>query len=165
MKTKIIFGTRLLSWAALAVLAAGLTVACQGKKGGTSAGPTAAGEVTLDAVKPVLGTANDFASGVIDVTQGSGEVIIAYRYYDADLGNYEADFASEMAPRIQALYKKFKTLDRIHFQVTANSATAPELWQPFAEFMVDRKTVEEIHWTGFLVKYLEDLVIKNKKGS
>jgi len=165
MRTKTHSLSRLLGWAALAVLAVALIAACQGKKGQTSPSTPAVDEVTLDTVKSVLGTANDYASGVIDVTQGSGELIIAYRYYDADLGNYETDFATEMAPRLQSLYKKFKTLDRIHFQVTANSATAPELWQPFAEFVVDRKTVEEIHWTGFLAKYLEELVIKNKKGS
>lgn len=165
MKTKTHYRPRLLGWALLAILTAALTVTCQGKKDGASPAGPSVDEVNLDTVKSVLGTANDFASGVIDVTRGNGELIIAYRYYDADLGNYEADFASEMAPRIQALYKKFKSLDRIHFQVTANSATAPELWQPFAEFGVDRKTIEEIHWTGFLVKYLQDLVIKNKKGS
>ncbi len=163
MRTKMHSWSRLLGWAALAVLATALTVACQGKKSGSS--PSAAGvdEVTVDTVKPILGTANEYASGVLDVTEGNGEVIIAYRYYDADLRNYEADFAMEMASKLQALYKRFKTLDRIHFQVTANTATAPELWQPFAEFVVDRKTIEEIHWTGFLAKYLEDLVIKNKK--
>lgn len=163
MKTKMHFRPRFLGWALLAILAAALAVACQGKQGGTPPAKPAFDEVTLDTVKSVLGTANDFASGVIDVTQGNGELIVAYRYYDADLGNYEADFASEMAPRLQALYKRFKSIDRIHFQITANSATAPELWEPFAEFAVDRKTIEEIHWTGFLVKYLQDLVIKNKK--
>jgi hypothetical protein len=165
MKTKMHVRPRLIGWAVLAVLLAALSVACQGKKGGASPAALAVDEVTLGTVESVLGTANDFASGVIDVTQGNGELIIAYRYYDADLGNYEADFASEMAPRIQALYKKFKSLDRVHFEVTANGATTPELWQPFAEFVVDRKTIEEIHWTGFLVKYLQDLVIKTKKGS
>jgi hypothetical protein len=147
----------------LAVLAIILAAACRGKKE-EPAGGAAAGPITLDEVKSVLGTANDFASGVVDVTQGNDELIIAYRYYDADLENYETDFASEMAPRIQALYKRFKTLDRLHLQVTSNTGTTPNLWQPFTEFVLDRKTVEEIHWTGFLARYLLDLVIKNKRS-
>jgi len=154
---------RLLGWAGLVILFAVLTTACQGKKAESPMGGPLVDSVTPDEVKGVLGTANDYASGVLDVTQGSGELIIAYRHYDADLRNFEADFAAEMASRIQALYKKFKSLDRVRFQVTANTATAPDLWQPFTEFAVDRKTVEEIHWTGFLAKYLEDLALKNRK--
>jgi hypothetical protein len=165
MKTKKHVRPLHFGWAMLIILTAALSVAFQGKMGGPSPATPPADEVTLDTVRSVLGTANDFASGVIDVTQGGGELIVAYRYYDADLENYESDLASEMAPQIQTLYKRFKALDRIRFQVMANNASAPELWEPFAEFVVDRKTVEEIRWTGFLVKYLQDLVLKNKKGS
>jgi len=158
------YPSHILKYAGLALLAVVLAAACQGKKAAEPMAAAAVGPVTLDEVKSVLGTANDFASGVVDVNQGNSELIIAYRYYDADLQNYETDSASEMAPRVQALYKKFKTLDRVHFQVTSNSGSTPNLWQPFAEFVVDRKTVEEIHWTGFLARYLLDLVIKNKRS-
>jgi hypothetical protein len=156
--------TKIAGVVALAFLAAAFSGACRGRKGpDISSAPLATG-VTVDEVKAVLGTANDYASGVLDVTQGNGELIIVYRYYDVDLQNYETDFASEMAPRIQSLYKKFATLDRVRFQVTSNSAATPGLWQPFTEFVLDRKTVEEIHWTGFLARYILDLVIKNKKS-
>jgi hypothetical protein len=147
----------------LALLAAAVTTSCQSKKAAEPTKVEAVEPITLDDVKSVLGAANDYASGVVDFSQGIDEVIIAYRYYDADLQNYETDFASEMASRVQALYKKFRALDRIHFQVTANSPTTPNLWRPFTEFVLDRKTVEEIHWTGFLARYLLDLAIKNRK--
>lgn len=119
--------------------------------------------VTLDQIRAVLGTAMDDVSGVLDVTNGDGETIIAYRYYDVDQENYETDFASELAQKIQLLYRRFKTLDRIRLQVTANVSSEPGQWKPFAEFAVDRKTVTEIHWTGFMARYLLDLVIKNRK--
>ncbi len=120
--------------------------------------------VTLDQIKSVLGTAMDDVSGVLDVTQDEGEILVAYRYYDLDQENFETDFAQELAPKIQLLYKRFKTLDRVHLQVTANVPSVPGLWKPFTEFTIDRKTVTEIHWTGFLARYLLDQTIKNRKS-
>ena len=148
---------------ALAVLAAVGAPACRGRKSPAVPGGPLSGEITLDGVKAVLGTANDYASGVLDVSRGSDELIIAYRYYDVDQQNYETDFASELAPRVQALFKRFPTLERVRFQVTANNPVTAGLWESFAEFELDRKTVEEIHWTGFLARYILDLVIKNKR--
>jgi hypothetical protein len=148
---------------ALAALVVVAAAACRGGKAPATSGAPLSGEITTDGVKTVLGAANDYASGVVDVTQGQGEVIVAYRYYDVDLQNYETDFAAELAPRVQALYKRFPSLDRVHFQVTANNPVTAGLWEPFTEFVLDRKTVEEIHWTGFLSRYLLDLVLKNKK--
>jgi len=151
--------------AVLFVLAVGFSAACRGGNGPeASSSVPLSSPVTLDQLKSVLGAANDYVSGVVDVTQGTGELIIAYRYYDVDLQNYETDFASEMAPRIQALYKKFGSLDRVRFQVTSNNPVTAGLWQSFTEFSLDRKTVEEIHWTGFLARHILDLVIKNKKS-
>jgi hypothetical protein len=119
--------------------------------------------VTLSDLRSVLGAANDFVSGVSDFSQGNGEVIITYRYYDVDMENYETDFSNEIAPRIQVLYKKFKTLDRVHFQIIAISDSQPGIWKPFAEFVTDRKTIEELHWTGFVARYVMEQVIKNRK--
>jgi len=148
----------------LAVLAGAGGQACRGGKAPTAQGAPPAGDITLEGVKTVLGAANDYASGVLDATQGNGELIVAYRYYDVDLQNYESDFANEIAPRVQALFKRFPTLDRVRFLVTSNNPVTPGLWEPFTEFVLDRKTVEEIHWTGFLARDILDLVIKHKKS-
>lgn len=153
----------LLSFAWLMLLALVFLAADKGSAAGENRAVGAEEIITLDGAKSILGTANDYASGVVDLNKGNDEVIIAYRYYDADLDNYETDFATEVAPKIQALYKKFPTLNRIHFQVTANSASAPFLWKPFVEFTLDRKTVGEIRWTGFLTRYLLDLILRSKK--
>lgn len=72
--------------------------------------------------------------------------------------------AAGLAPRVRSLFKRFPTLDRVHFQVTSNNPVTAGLWEPFTEFALDRKTVEEIHWTGFLARYILDLVIENKKS-
>ena len=78
-------------------------------------------ELTLPDLRSVLGTPMDDASGVSDFSRGeNGEIVLAYHYYDVDRDNYETDFASEIAPRIQTLYKKFKNLDRVRFEIVTN---------------------------------------------
>ncbi len=121
-------------------------------------------ELTLPDMRAVLGTPTDDASGVSDFSQGdNGEVIIAYHYYDVDQDNYETDFASEMAPRIQVLYKKFKNLDRVRFEIVTNNPSAPPLWKPFSQFTMDRKTLEKLHWTWFVARDILDQVLRNEK--
>lgn len=146
----------------LLVALAGLVVG-QGAGAGRARPSQAAEMITLEGVKAVLGTANDYASGAIDLSKGNEGITIAYRYYDADTENYETDFASEIAPKIQALYKKYSSLDTIHFRVTTNSASPPPLWKPFVNFTVDRKTVDGIRWTGFLTRYLLELILRSEK--
>lgn len=145
------------------VLAAALTATAAGQATKAKGGGQASEPITLESVRAVLGTANELASGVIDLTKSPEEVIIAYRFYDPDMENYEMDFANELAPKIQALYRKFPGLNRIQLQVTANDASGLSSWKPFVELALDRKTVEEIHWTGFLVRYLLDETLRFRK--
>ncbi len=157
-------GLAILSAALLALLIFSFPAAAQGRQTPPPKNVHAVEPVTLDQMRTVLGTAMDDVSGVLDVTRGDGETLVAYRYYDVDQENFETDFAQELAPKIQILFKKFKTLDRVHLQVTANVPSEPGLWKPFTEFTIDRKTVTEIHWTGFMARYLLDLVIKNRQS-
>lgn len=120
--------------------------------------------VTLSQVRSVLGEAGEDNSGVSDFSQGGdGEVIIAYRYYDVDKANYETDFASEITPRIQTMFIKFKNFDRVRFQIVTNNPSAPPLWIPFSEFVIDRKTVEDLHYTWFVARYILDQTLKHKR--
>jgi len=121
--------------------------------------------VTFREVRAVLGRASDDNSGVSDFSQGdNGGVIIAYHYYDVDQANYETDFASEITPKIQQMYLKFKNFDRVRFEVVTNNPSAPPLWIPFAAFEIDRKTIEQLHYTWFVARYILDEVLKHKKG-
>jgi hypothetical protein len=121
-------------------------------------------EITLPVLRSVLGTPMDDASGISDFSHGdNGEIIIAYHYYDVDRDNYETDFASEIAPRIQNLYAKFKNLDRVRFEIVTNNPAAPPLWKPFSQFTMDRQTLEKLHWTWFVVRDILDQVLKNEK--
>src|SRR5512138_155499 len=121
-------------------------------------------EVTLSEVQSIFGTARDDQSGVADFSQGdNAEIIITYRYYDVDLANYETDFASEITPKIQAMYKRFKNFNRVRFQIVTNNPSGTPFWVPFSEFVIDRKTIEELHYTWFVARYILDQTLKNKR--
>jgi hypothetical protein len=45
---------------------------------------------------------------------------------------------------------KFKTLDRVVFQVTVNNPGAPGEWKAYADFTVNRKMIDELEWSGIL---------------
>src|SRR5512139_2885679 len=62
---------------------------------------------SLDRLKPVLGEAGNARSGVLDVTGDAQELFVTYRFHDLDLKSYDDDMVTEMAPKIQALYKRF----------------------------------------------------------
>lgn len=151
----------------IVLLVLGLTAissAAQSDQKSAPANEKVINEVTLSQVQSVLGTARDDHSGVADFSQGDkGEVIIAYHYYDVDEANYENDFATDITPKIQQMYKKFKNFNRVRFEIVTNNPSGPPLWIPFAAFTIDRKTIEELHYTWFVARYILDEVLKSKK--
>jgi len=121
-------------------------------------------ELNLPEMRSVLGTPRDDSSGVSDFSLGGkGEVLVAYHYYDVDQDNYETDFASEIGPKIQMLYRKFKNLDVVRFEIETNNPAPPPLWKPFSMFSMDRKTLEKLHWTWFVTRDILEQVLDNEK--
>jgi hypothetical protein len=149
--------------AILALMLVGALAACKGKKGEELQPVAEQEEFTLDVLKPVLGEAIEDNSGVLDVTGDANELIVSYRYYDADQMNMDDDLVKELGPKIEALYAKFKTLDRVVFQVTTNNPLAPGEWKPFANFAVNRKIVDELEWSGILTADFFKNVIELKR--
>ncbi len=153
-----------LGFALILCLAVAPIVAAQAPQMTPSAKTKVIDELTLPDMRTVLGAPRDDASGISDFSRADGgEIIVAYHYYDVDQDNYETDFASEIAPRIQALYKKFKTLDRVRFEIVTNNPNATPEWKPFSQFTMDRKTLEKLHWTWFVARDILDQVLKNEK--
>ncbi len=139
-------------------------LAAQAPKPAQSAKTKVIDELTLPEMRNVLGTPRDDSSGISDFSQGNdGGIIIAYHYYDVDQDNYETDFASEIAPKLQALYKKYKNLDRVQFEIVTNNPDEPSAWKPFSQFAMDRKTLEKLHWTWFVARDVLDQVLRNEK--
>jgi hypothetical protein len=144
------FSRNRLLLSALVVLAALSALgACQ-KKAADKNKPAELVTYNAETLKPVLGLAQDAVSGILDVTGPANDLNVTYRYYDVDLKNYEDDMVKEMAPKIEALYKKFKDLDRVAFHIITNNPNAVGEWKPFMDFSLTRKTVSEISWSGLL---------------
>jgi hypothetical protein len=136
--------------------------ACKGKAV-EEAKPLAPAEViSLETLKPILGEAKDDMSGVQDVAVEADEVVIGYRYFDADLQNIDNDMVAELAPKIQALYKEFKTADRVVFQISINTE-APGEWKAYSSFALTRKIVDEIQWSGILAEDFLRAVLEHKR--
>jgi hypothetical protein len=70
----------------------------------------------------------------------------------------------DITPKIQMMYKKFKNFNRVRFEVITNNPSAPPFWVPFSTFEINRKEVEELHYTWFVARYILDKVLENKKG-
>ena len=115
---------------ALAFASIVLLVSCNGK------GPADNPRVTLEEVKSVMGEASGTKPGVLDFTQGEAEAIISYQYYDVDLMNYDDDMVADMAPKIEALYRKFKSLDRVVFKITTNNPVSGD-WRAHVRLLPD----------------------------
>ncbi len=133
---------------ALVLAAAAFLPAC--KKSADPAPVSQEETVSLDRLKPVLGEAGNARSGVIDVTGTSQELIVTYRFHDVDLKNFEDDLVTEMAPKIQSLYKGFPSLDRVTFEVTANDPATLGIYKPFLRFTVTRRVAAKLRWSGVL---------------
>jgi hypothetical protein len=153
---------RLLGLALLAVAIVGFLGACKGKETEEAQAVQQAEAINLETLKPIFGEAKDDVSGVADVTSDAAALIVAYRYYDADLQNLENDLVTELAPKIQELYKTFRSLDRVVFEITVNSE-APGEWKPYVSFALIRKIVDEIQWSGILAEDFLRAVLDYKR--
>jgi hypothetical protein len=163
MKNNVSHRAKFIGIAFMALIIVGFLGGCKGKKS-DELKPVAEQEVfTLNVLKPVLGEARDDASGILDVTGGARELIISYRYYDDDLKNYDDGMVRELAPKIEAMYKKFKALDRVVFHLTTNNPLVPGEWKPYIYFALNRKIIEQVEWSGVLAADFFKNIIELKR--
>jgi hypothetical protein len=135
----------------LVILLAALSGACKAKKSETSEEPSGTAEIIgLDQLKPVLGEAREDNSGVVDVSGDSNNLIISYRYFNPDLKNYDDGLVKDLAPKIEALFKQFKNLKRVQFQVAVNDPQVPGKWKAYVDFAVHKKLIEKMEWSNIL---------------
>jgi len=154
---------RFVGFAFLALMIIGALASCKGKTRGDLPPVDEQDVYTIDALKPILGEAKEDTSGVLDVTGDESELIVSYRYFDVDLINYDDDMVKDLAPKIEKLYAKFRKLDRVVFQVTANNPQSPGEWKSFVNFAVTRKIVDKIEWSGVLTADFFQNVIDLKR--
>jgi len=156
----------------VAVLAALTLTACQGReKTGAPAVPAPAAEKTVntsseelntEALSAVLGKAEAENSGVFDVAKGENELVVTYHFYEARKRGLEDRLGPDMAPKIQALYRKFKTIDRVVFKVDLFERRDVIEWRPYCSFATTRKLIDETDWTSLLLKEFFKVVLELK---
>jgi hypothetical protein len=161
-----------LSILGLAALAALTLAACQGReKTGAPAVPAPAAEKTVntsseelntEALSAVLGKAEAENSGVFDVAKGENELVVTYHFYEARKRGLEDRLGPDMAPKIQALYRKFKTIDRVLFKVDIFERRDDIVWRPYCSFVTTRKLIDETNWTSLLLKEFFKVVLELK---
>ena len=147
----------------LLALVAGFLGGCKGKANEKTRSVDEQGEFTLSVLRPILGEAKEDASGILDVTGDANELILEYRYFDADLKNYDDDMVREFGPKIDSMFNKLKTLDRVVFHVTANDPLVPGAWKRYVNFALNRKSVERVEWSRILTEdFFKNVVQLNR---
>jgi hypothetical protein len=146
--------------------AALMLAACKGNGPAAPAGSeiSAVQEETTDqaAFSEILGKAGAEKSGIFDLVRGDTEFWLVYQFYTPEAKDIDDDIGMDLGPKIQALYKKFKTLDRIHFVVDVFYAGSSVDWKPYCSFVMTRKVFNETDWANLLSGELFRVVLELK---
>jgi hypothetical protein len=133
---------------ALAVLAVSLMSSCKAKA------PAPAEEITIDAVAAVMGRASGSSSGVSEMSKTGDSTTINYHLMVPEKKDFDVLIGTDMAPKVEQLYKTFKTLDKVTFTVETGDISNPANMQPYCEFDMTRKIYEQLNWTNLLARDL-----------
>lgn len=133
---------------ALAVLAVSLMSSCKVKA------PAPAEEITIDAVAAVMGRASGSSSGVSEMSKTGDSTTINYHLMVPEKKDFDVLIGTDMAPKVEQLYKTFKTLDKVTFTVETGDISNPANMQPYCEFDMTRKIYEQLNWTNLLARDL-----------
>jgi hypothetical protein len=118
--------------------------------------------INLTTVSEVLGKATAENSGVFDLTKGDTEYWLDYHFYTPEAKDIDDDIGMDLAPKIQALYKKYKTLDRIQFIIIVFHTGSSVEWTPYCSFVMTRKVINETDWAKLLAPNFFQAVLELK---
>ncbi len=131
---------------ALAALAAALAPACKKE--------APAENITLDSVIAVMGKASGSDSGVSELAKAGDAYIINYHLMIGDMKDFDVVLGRDMAPKIEQLYKTFKTLDKVTFTIETGDPSNPAALSPYCDFDLTRKIYNQLNWTNLLARDL-----------
>ncbi|HEK85139.1 MAG: hypothetical protein ACPLZD_00760 [Candidatus Saccharicenans sp.] len=137
----------ILGIATLVFFLATLFSACEGKKKEAAESTRVVEMLSLEQLKPILGEAREDSSGAVDVSGDTNRLMVSYRYFNPNRKDYDDGLVKDLAPKIDALYKNFKNLNRTEFYVEVNDPQVPGKWKPYVSFAVHRKLVEKVEWS------------------
>jgi hypothetical protein len=120
-------------------------------------------EITMDMAAAVLGKAEAENSGIFELGKRDEELRITYHFYRLhNRRGMEEFMGPDLAPKIQALYKKFPFIDRMFFEVDAFTRADGLQWKPYCTFVTTRKMIQETNWTDLLAKDFFKVVLDLK---
>jgi hypothetical protein len=131
---------------ALAALAVVLIPACKSK--------APAQDITLDSVAAVMGKPTGSASGVSELAKEGDTYIINYHLMIADMKDFDTVIGTDLAPKIDSLYRTFKSLDKATFTVETGDPSNPANVNPYCDFDMTRKIYQQLNWTNLLARDL-----------
>jgi hypothetical protein len=131
---------------ALAALAAVLTSACTSK--------TPAEDISLDSVIAVMGKASGSTSGISELAKAGDSYVINYHLMISDMKDFDVIIGRDLAPKIEQLYKTFKSIDKVTFTVETGDPSNPAALHPYCDFDMTRKIYQQLNWTNLLARDL-----------
>ncbi len=130
---------------ALAALAVVLTPACKKERRRS---------ITLDIGHRRYGQTHRIVSGVSELAKEGDTYIINYHLMIADMKDFDTVIGTDLAPKIDALYKTFKSLDKATFTVETGDPSNPANVNPYCDFDMTRKIYQQLNWTNLLARDL-----------
>jgi hypothetical protein len=135
---------------ALIILAAVSISACKGKTEAPAAGET----LSLEDVTKVMGKAEGQNSGVHEMSKTADGYEINYHLYLADQNDFDQVIGTDLAPKIEKLYKTYGALDNVTFSVETPDPANTSEWRPYCSFDMTRKIYRQLNWTNLLARDL-----------
>lgn len=135
---------------ALAFLGAIFMPACKEKEG-TSA---QAEEITLQTFAEVLGNAETNTSGIAALEKTDHGLVVKYHLYLPEAQDFDELIGQDLAPKVEQLYKTFKTIDEVTFVVWTPDVAEIGEWRQYCSFEMTRKIYNQLNWTTLLASDL-----------
>jgi hypothetical protein len=133
---------------ALVVLATISIPACKGEA------PAKSEEISIDTLAAVLGKAEGANSGISELSKTPDGLVINYHLYLPEQKDFDALIGTDLAPKIQNLYKIFKSIDKVTFTVETGVVANPPSLEPYCSFDMTRRIYEQTNWTNLLARDL-----------
>ncbi len=136
----------LLSFLVLAFLIAILMPACKEKEGTSPQ----AERITLETFAAVLGQAEAQTSGITELQKTDQGLVVTYHLYLSQPQDFDALIGSDLAPKVEQLYKTFTSIDKVKFAVETPDLAETGRWQPYCSFQMTRKIYNQLNWSNLL---------------
>jgi hypothetical protein len=111
-------------------------------------------EITMQTFSAVLDRAEPQKSGISDLKKTGQDLEVVYNLYLPEAQDFDDLIGKDLAPKIEQLYKTFKTIDKVTFTVQTPDLAETGVWREYCSFEMTRKIYSQINWTSLLARDL-----------